>query len=239
MLPRYHKIICVSESALNECLEAGISKSRCCLIENAIDTQVFKRTRPLAEVKYQQFAASEDQLVIGSIGRLAEEKGFDLLIKAFERIIEGGINAKLVIAGEGPEEASLRKQISESPANDTIQLLGFVEDTRAFFEGLDIFVLSSYREGLPNVVLEAMAVGASVIATRVGGVERVVEHNTNGLTINPGSVDEIYAALKDLADSAEKRSQLATEARATIENSWSFSKRMDAVVRVYEDTTRA
>ena len=233
MLPRYEKIICVSDTVLQQCLQAGIKESRCCLIENAIDTQQFKRTRALHEAKAAEFSVQREQLVIGSIGRLADEKGFDLLIESFCRLLDDGIDAQLVIAGEGPEEAALREQIVRSGKQDRIRLLGFRKDTRGFFEGLDAFVLSSHREGLPNVLLEAMAVGVPVIATRVGGVERVIQDNINGLLISSGSAEEIHTALKRIVTSKRDREALSSAGIASIENKWSFSTRMDAVVSVY------
>ena len=234
-LPRYGKVICVSDTVLQQCLQAGIEESHCCLIENAIDTQQFKRTRALHEAKAAEFSVQREQLVIGSIGRLADEKGFDLLIEAFCRLLDDGIDAQLVIAGEGPEEAALHEQIGRSGKQDRIRLLGFRKDTRGFFEGLDAFVLSSHREGLPNVLLEAMAVGVPVIATRVGGVERVVQDNINGLLISSGSVEEIHTALKRIITSKQDREALRSAGIASIENKWSFSKRMDAVVDIYQN----
>jgi len=116
--------------------------------------------------------------------------------------------------------------------------VGFRQDTRAFYEGLDTFVLSSHREGLPNVLLEAMAVSTAVLATRVGGVERVVQQNENGLLIEPGSSEQIYAGLKQLMNSAEQRQKFSQRGLASVTKHWSFSKRMDAIVKVYEEVLR-
>lgn len=234
-LPRYEKVICVSSSVLNECLAAGVPQLRCVMIENAIDHEQFCRQRPIFKAKLDQFGASTEQLVIGSIGRLAEEKGFDLLIEAFARVVAQGVDARLVIAGEGPAQAVLERAAAESGVAERIELVGFCQDTRAFLESLDLFVLSSLREGLPNVVLEAMAVGAAVIATNVGGVGRVVEDGVNGRLIESESVDQITAAILDLAKSAELRQRYAENAVKTIVRHWSFRRRMEKVVDVYRD----
>ena len=233
-LPRYDQVICVSDTVLEQCLDAGLKKSRCLLIENAIDTEQFHPSHPIRDGRIAKHESSNDQLVIGSIGRLATEKGFDLLIAAFLRVLEDGINARLVIAGEGPDQTALEDQIKNSGMADRIQLLGFQCDTAAFYEKLDIFVLSSHREGLPNVLLEAMAMGTPVIATRVGGVERVVQDESNGLLIPSGSVEAIHSAIKRLT-CKRARSQLACEAVMSIDRQWSFTKRMELIANLYQD----
>ncbi len=232
-LPRYEKVICVSSTVLEECLASGVPGSRCVLIENAIDHEQFCRRRPIAEAKLQRFGATKDQLVIGSIGRLAEEKGFDLLIAAFTRVVKNGMDARLVIAGEGPDQEILKRVIAESGVADRIELIGFCQDTVGFLESLDIFVLSSHREGLPNVVLEAMAVGTAVIATKVGGVGRLVDDGVNGRLIESGSMEQIAAALEELSRSIEMRVRFAENAVQTIAQHWSFRRRMEKVVNVY------
>ena len=234
-LPRYEKVICVSPTVLEQCLAAGVPQSRCLLIENAIDHEQFCRHRPIVEAKRDRFGATRDQLVIGAIGRLAGEKGFDLLIEAFTRVVARGIDARLVIAGEGPDQALLERVIAESGISDWIELVGFCRDTRAFMESLDIFVLSSLREGLPNVVLEAMAVGAPVIATRVGGVGRLVNDGENGRLIDSGDVDSIADAIMQLAQSADQRARYSEAAVATIARDWSFRRRMENLADLYRD----
>lgn len=233
-LRRYDRVICVSSTVLDECMKAGVPRSKCILIENAIDQEQFSRARPIADAKRDLFDASDDQLVIGAIGRLAGEKGFDLLIQAFQRIVAMGVNAKLVIAGEGPDESQLASQIAASGIADRIQLLGFCSNTRAFYEAMDVFVLSSLREGLPNTLLEAMSVGAPVIATRVGGVERVVRDSVNGLVIDPESVDQIVAGLQTLCGDADQRARLAEAGVRTIAEDWSFRNRMSKIAEIYD-----
>ena len=233
-LPRYEHVICVSETVQQQCLAAGLRQSKCHLIHNAIDTEAFRRTRHCNVANSDQLNFKDKTLVIGSIGRLSEEKGFDLLIDAFCKLLGNGVNAKLVIAGEGKERSALAAQIADAGMEHQIVLTGFQEDTRAFYESLDIFVLSSHREGLPNVLLEAMAVEVPVLATEVGGVSKVVEHDFNGILIQPGSVDEIYAGLSRLAECEALRRRLSEAGLKTIQQKWSFADRMKKIVQMYD-----
>lgn len=238
-LRRYDRIICVSDSVLNECRRAGVPESKCVVIENAIDEEQFRRTRSVEAAKREMWDAGESQLVIGAIGRLAEEKGFDRLIEAFVHLLDTGVDARLVIAGEGPEEAALKEQIAMTGRGNQIALVGFCQDTRRFLESLDLFVLSSLREGLPNVVLEAMAMGVPVVATDVGSVRRLIQNGYNGLLIEPGNVQAIQFAMNELAGSRRQRMRYAEAAVETIVQNWSFRRRMYRISEVYRELLAA
>ncbi|EMI56166.1 Glycosyl transferase, group 1 domain protein [Rhodopirellula sallentina SM41] len=97
-------------------------------------------------------------LVVG-VGRLSKEKGFDLLVKAVANLIDAGVDVGLAIAGDSAERESLQKLIDSTGHQNQIRLLGFVADPRVIYRAADVYALSSRREGLPNVVLEAMAMG--------------------------------------------------------------------------------
>ncbi len=98
-----------------------------------------------------------------------------------------------------------------------------------------MFVLSSLREGLPNVVLEAMAMEVPVVATPIGGVPRVIEHGQNGLLVEPGSAEELAAAMRRLSEEEGLCERLRQRGRHTVENRYSFRNRMRKVVSVFDE----
>src|SRR5262249_18684958 len=161
---------------------------RCVLIENGIDLGQYVRRRPVAEAK-QRLGQPADRLVLGAVGRLSAEKGFDLLIRAVHRLLGNRLDGAPGIAGEGCEGPRLRRLIDELGVGDRVRLLGFCPDPRSVYEAMDVFVLSSLREGLPNVLLEAMATSVPVAATRIAGIPRLVEDGVNGLLVVPGNAD--------------------------------------------------
>ena len=234
-LRRYDRVICVSDTVRDECLVAGVPEGKCVVIENAIDQDQFCRTRPITQAKRQQWDAGPERLVIGALGRLANEKGFDHLINALVEVVDAGIDAQLVIAGEGPDETELRRLAAVSKYPERVAFVGFCRDTRGFLESLDLFVLSSLREGLPNVVLEAMAVGVPVVATDVGGVSRVVRDGENGLLVPSGSLAAIRDGILRLAERPPTRAAFAAAGLKTINESWSFRRRMQRVDQIYHD----
>lgn len=224
-LPRQRAVIAVSRDLEERCLEAGVPRERLHLVHNAIDTEEFQR----------EALRPGGRLRIGAVGRLSEEKGFDLLIEAVERLLDAGHDLELAIAGEGDAEEELRTRVAASPWRERLSLLGFQADTVALFESFDLFCLSSLREGLPNVVLEAMAMEVPVVATRSGGMEHFAHHTQDAWLVDPGSVDELEAGLRALIEDPTLRARLARAAREKIEREVSFAARMERVARVYDE----
>jgi glycosyltransferase involved in cell wall biosynthesis len=99
---------------------------------------------------------------------------------------------------------------------------------------MDVFALSSLREGLPNVALEAMALETPVVATRIAGIPRLIQSGENGVLVNAGNVDELAGALKELADDEERRITLGQAGRATVQSRFSFAERMHKVRSLYD-----
>ncbi len=225
---RFERAIAVSADLERELLALGLPAERVVHIPNAIDTEHFRRTapRPPAEGR---------PLVVGAVGRLSEEKGFAHLIDAAERLRDEGLDLELRIAGEGELEDALRARIAASPHAGSLALLGFVEDTRALFESFDLFCLSSLREGLPNVVLEAMAMEVPVVATRSGGMDAFATDGEDALLVEPGSSEALASALRRVATDPALRARLAAAGRAKVEREHSFAARMRRVAAVYDD----
>ncbi len=232
-LPRYERVICVSKDLHDECLALGVPEDRCLLIENGIDEVEYLRTGSQAEAK-QALGISPQRMVVGAVGRLSEEKGFDRLVRATERLGRGGLDVQLLLVGEGDQDARLRALIAELGCEDRVRLFGFRANVKELYQAFDVFALSSLREGLPNVLLEAMALEVPVVATRIAGVPGLIDHEKNGLLIQPGSVDELTAALERVLLDAELRQRLAKAGRETIVSRYSFAVRMSKIQAIYD-----
>ena len=232
-LPRYKRVICVSDDLLNECLRRGVPRSRAMLLENAIDVDEYQRKLSIDDAKHK-LSLSIDHPVIGAVGRLEPEKGFDLLIEAVARLHAAGTMARLVIVGEGHDRVRLEGIIASFKLHDWVTLAGWQSDVRTYFEAMDIFALSSYREGLPNVLLEAMALRVPCVATAIAGIPKLIEHESNGLLIEPGQVTPLRNALSKLLDNPKLRADLAEAGRRTIETRYSFNVRMERMAALYD-----
>jgi glycosyltransferase involved in cell wall biosynthesis len=242
-LKRYDRVIAVSQDLYDGCLALGVPRQRLELLENAIDTDEFRRRgdRLTGAAAARQAAGlpplphpPTGRLLIGAVGRLAEEKGFHFLIEAVDRLLGEGLDLELWIAGEGGERERLERQIAATRDPARFRLLGHRADTVALFEGFDLFALSSLREGLPNVVLEAMAMEVPVAATRSGGMGAFARHGDDALLCPPGSAEALAEILGRLARDPALRARLAQSARARIEREYSFRHRMRREVEIYD-----
>jgi glycosyltransferase involved in cell wall biosynthesis len=226
-------VICVSEDLRQRCLACGVPPGRCVLIDNAIDTTEFSRRVPTAEAK-RRLGVPPGRFVVGAVGRLSAEKGFDVLIRSAHQLFAEGLDLELLIVGEGNEKPALQALIRELGRTDRIRLLGYRADTRELYQAMDVFALSSYREGLPNVLLEAMALEVPVVATRIAGIPRLIRDGENGLLVEPGDEGELGRAVSGLLRSPEERARLSQAGRRTIEAGYSFRARMEKVRALYD-----
>jgi glycosyltransferase involved in cell wall biosynthesis len=193
---RLKRLIAVSEETKKQlCSELGVSESVVRVVPNGVEVRpaVARRESP-AVVR------------IGAVGRLTEQKGFDILIEAVRRLVESGEPVEAAIAGDGPERARLEQQAGGLP----VSFVGFVQDIPAFLEGLDLFSLSSRREGLPFALLEAMMSGLACVATNVGDVPEAV--GPAGVLVAPEDADGLAGALRMLARAPERRLELGRAA---------------------------
>ncbi len=233
----YEAVICVSEDLYRRCLECKVPAERCTVIENAIDiaefnTGQFTRRESIRRAKHR-LGFNPDRLLIGAIGRLSDEKNFDGLVRVVDRLIEAGLDLELIVAVEGDQQEALQTVVKLLGREDRIRLLGYRSDTIDLYQAMDLFVLSSLREGLPNVLLEAMAMEVPVISTRVAGVPGLITDEVNGLLVEPGDTDSLGQCLRRLLEDAPLRNKLAAVGRRTIEESYDFNPRMEKVRAVY------
>ncbi len=233
-LPRYERVICVSDDLLESCLAAGVPAKNCVLLENGIDTTEYARRQTVAEAKAAR-GLPTDGVVIGAVGRLSGEKGFDVLIRSTHALVSRGLDVRTVIVGEGGERANLERLIRELDLGDRVRLAGWQAEVRPYFEAMDVFALSSLREGLPNVLLEAMALEVPIVSTRVNGVPRLVQDGRNGFLVNAGDLDGLTTALAGLVANPALRDVFRAAGRRTVETRYSFATRMTRLARLYDE----
>ncbi|TWT33768.1 Alpha-D-kanosaminyltransferase [Posidoniimonas corsicana] len=231
-LKHYERVICVSPDLLEECSEIGVREDRRLLIENAIDCKQFRRRRSPGEAR-QALGLPADGFLIGGVGRLSPEKGFDVLVRSVARLHVLGMKPMLAILGDGDQRTALQSLIDTAGLGAHARLMGFQSNTREWFEAMDLFALSSLREGLPNVALEAMAVETPVVATRVAGVPRLIQDGRSGLIVPIGDEEALSGAICQLITDPRMRADIAANGRRVIEDQYNFSSRMEKIRDVY------
>ncbi len=159
---------------------------------------------------------------IVSLGRLHENKDFGLLIRAFAQLRRSGCDARLIIGGEGPELEALTALAAREGVAGSVSFPGWIGDRAAFFASADLFVLSSRVEPFGIVVIEAMAHGVPVVATRTDGPLDIISDGRTGLLVPCANVEEMSAALINLVNHPDQAKRLGDAGRASVLERWSF-----------------
>lgn len=232
-LPGYEALICVSDDLLEECKRLRVPQSKLHLIYNAIDIQAFRRTQSVAEAKVL-VDARPGRFLIGSVGRLSPEKCFLELVDVVVRLQQRGHPVDLWIAGDGRQRPELEHRIAEHGCQDSVRLLGQINDPIGFYQAMDLFVLNSIREGLPNVVLEAMALETPVIATEIAGIPRLIKDGDTGRLVPPSNANRLEQAIERAIAEPLSQNELKHRARRLIESDFSFEVRMQKVAAIYD-----
>jgi glycosyltransferase involved in cell wall biosynthesis len=168
-------------------------------------------------------------LVVGGVGRLTRQKGFDLLVEATRRLVAEGWPVEVRLAGAGRE----RDRLAAAAAGLPVRLVGFTGDVPRFLAGLDLFCLPSRAEGLPLALLEAMTAGLPCLATAVGDIPAAA--GAAALVVPPEDVDALTGALRRLLGDPGLRAELAGRARALAGRDFDVAAMVAATAAVYDE----
>lgn len=190
-------------------------------------------------VDVQRFALPKrqhDEIKIITVGRISPQKNQRLLIEAIKELNKEYPEVSLTILGDGPQRAEIEDYIKTEALDDVVQLKGNVSNVEEYFAESDIFALSSAYEGLPLVLLEAMAASLPIVSTDVGGVKDIV--TDNGILVEPGNRDALVEAIKRLIDNKKAREELELR---SYENVQKFDSSIIAnqYISIYEKYSRS
>ncbi|MBE9609562.1 glycosyltransferase family 4 protein [Chitinilyticum piscinae] len=172
--------------------------------------------------------ASHPVLRLLCVGRLSAAKGQHLLLRAVSRLQQGGVAVSLVLAGGGPDDASLHQEAARLGL-ERVRFTGPQprEAVRALYRQADVFVLPSFAEGIPVVLMEAMASGLPCVSTRIAGIPELIADGRTGLLLPPGDEDALFEALLLLAGHPELRQRLGQRARAAVHEHYWLERNLD------------
>jgi glycosyltransferase involved in cell wall biosynthesis len=231
----FDRVIAVSKD-IHGLYDNKLPKGRTVTIHNAVAAERLQPTRPVAEMR-RELKIGSDSPVIGTAGRLVPVKGYDLFLEAARFIIEDKPEAVILIAGDGPLMGELKQRATALGIDNNVRFLGFREDIVDILNCLDIFVMSSHHEGIPMVLLEAMALRKPVVSTAVGGVREVIKDNLSGLLVKPGDVKALALACLIVLNRPETRTSLSLGARKRIEEEFSVAVQKKRMLELYRGLT--
>lgn len=169
------------------------------------------------------------------MARMTPQKGYPVFLQAVKQIVESGSDVCCFLIGDGPDRDSLEKLTLFLGLSEIVHFLGFRQDTPELLSASDIFVISSYWEGLPNAVLEAMAMGLPVVATNVSGTAEVVQDGKTGILVPPGDSQAMANSLLFLMNDPILRDQMGTEGRKRCEKEFSLEHSVLLTTSLYNE----
>lgn len=225
---RAHAIVANSGAAATQLLREGVASAKIRLIPNGVDlpTETARaQARPLRRIVM--------------VANLRQEKGHDVLIDAAPQIFSSCPDAEICLAGTGPMADALHERARARGVGGRVQFLGLCEDVPALLASSDIFVLPSRSEALPNALIEAMAAGLPVVASRVGGIPEIVSDGQNGVLVEPGRPGALASAIVNLMDHPSAAFGLGSAARSWVSRTYSFERMVSSTERVYIEEIEA
>jgi glycosyltransferase involved in cell wall biosynthesis len=229
------RIIAVSDDIRADLLSRGIDPERVCTLRNAVPVHDLNGTFPSRRKKARAALGLGDrEFVIGFAGRLSEEKGLRYLIAASALLKGEGLRSRTVLLGDGPQQQELKSLADTEGLRQDVLFAGFRSDVENLLPAFDVFVLPSVTEGTPMALLEAMSTGIPVVASAVGGVPDVIDHDQNGILIPAGDPRAISDALFKLNRNSALRAMLAVQALKTIREKYNVKDWTDRVQQEYQ-----
>ena len=227
------RIIAVSEDLRRELIDrTGINPGLVITIPNGIEVPARMPSGSTVQFRRRLNLPPLGRLV-GTVARLAPQKGLADFLNA-AAILCPNTSTSFVVAGDGPLREILENQKHNLGLANRVFFLGHLEDVPSLLRALDIFVLPSLTEGFPLSLLEAMAAGLPVVATRVGGVPEIVSHGVTGLLVPPGSPDVLAGAIQELLENHDLAAAMGQAGRYRVAHSFSLDAMVDRTLEQYQ-----
>lgn len=208
------KIITLTEAGIREHVERRIApREKFISIHSGVDLAPYTELPPDPAAARKRFGLSPDCLVVGSVGRFEPVKGYDILLRAAGLLRTRQPKVQFLLAGEGEEAPHLKRLAEELQVDDRVFFPGWQQELPHVLSALDLFVLPSRNEGMGRVLVQAMAMGTPIVATRVGGIPEVLGEGETGLLVAPDDPIELAAAIERLLTDRELAGKIGEAGR--------------------------
>jgi glycosyltransferase involved in cell wall biosynthesis len=226
------RVVTVCNAFRDQLRHRGIPEQRIEVIPNAIDSYWGASVRDGAAGLRTRLAISPGKKIILSVGRLSREKGHVTLVEAVARLHRGGLEAHLLIVGDGPERRRIEVRARALGVSAHLTMAGVVP-AEPYYGVADVFALPSLSEGSPNCLLESMVTAVPLVATSVGGVPEMVSHRETGLLVPPRDSTALAGALLELLRNPLLARSLSAKGAILVQSRFSLDARMRQLVSLY------
>jgi glycosyltransferase involved in cell wall biosynthesis len=227
--------------AVSEAVAAGVrpyikgDRPRLVTIVNALDADGMTTTPETREAVRREFGIPADAPLVVTVGNLRPVKGHTVLLAAARRVLAAEPRARFLIVGVGPLAEHLPREARRLGLDGQVIFAGFRADATPIIAASDVYVLPSLDEGLPVSLLEAMALGRAVVATRVGGIPEVVLPDRTGILVEPNDPERLAWEVLGLLQTPERRRQLGEAAQAAARQRYGMGSMVTAVEQLYRE----
>jgi glycosyltransferase involved in cell wall biosynthesis len=231
------RVIAISPNQRADLVErfGVVPADRVRLVPLGLDLEPFFSTSSGPSAVRAALGAHRDDCIVGFVGRFAPIKDVPLLIRAFARFRERVPVARLVLVGDGATRAAAEELAGQLGLDRRVHFLGWRDDLVAVYGAMDLFALTSRNEGTPVSLIEAMAAGVPVVATKVGGVRDVVTDGRTGRLVPPGDEDALAAALTAAALGRDESRAMAAVARDEVRRRYRPERLVNDILALYEE----
>jgi len=228
------KVITISQDNFKRVSRMPGCRKKVVLIHNGVATPQFKNKDEARTLLAQKLhPLPQSNLWIGAVGELTWNKGFHELVRAAGALKRRGVDLEVCIVGEGSERIFLETMIEDEGLADRVHLAGFVDNASQYLKAFDIYALSSIKEGLPYVLIEAGQAGLPVVATNVGGVSDIVGDKVSGLLVKPKNHGDLADKLEQLIKDTPLREKLGQALKERVEKEFSLEKMVRETAALY------
>jgi len=224
--------ICASEAIRQMLIGDGVPGARTVTVHEGIDIERVDAAEPAN--LHGEFWLPHHAPIVGNVAALVGHKGQKHLIEAARRVLPQMPDARFIIAGEGELKPALERQIKDHHLEKHVLLAGFRPDVLSLHKAFDIFVMSSVTEGLGTSLLDAMAAGKPIVATRTGGIPEVVADGETGLLVPPRDEEALADAIVRLLKDPDLRREMGEAGRVRARNLFSLERMVQNTLNVYQ-----
>jgi len=232
----FPKVITVAESLRQELIGAGLPADKLVTIHNAIDAQAFASQAEADNHRLREQLGIEDQQpIVSTVGRLSPQKRHQDFLEAARRTLAVLPGAHFLVIGDGPERGDLEALAASLGIDSAVSFLGHRQDVAAWMAISDVIVMASIREGLPYVLLEALALAKPVVATCVGGVPELIRDGETGLLVPTQQPARMAEAILYVLSHGEEAARLGEKGRELVWQKFSPQSMAHKTAEVYRE----
>lgn len=231
-------VICITDFTRRYMIDAyEIPADDVSLIYQGTDIETFTPDPARAAVARDRYPLPGGAFpVIASVGSFEQRKGQGVLLEALDTVRQHLPDAHVMFVGDGPDEATLRARVSDLGLDGNVTFFPFTTEPAQVFEVIDVLALpSTHKEGLPNVLLEALAMGVPVVSSRLAGTPEVVIEGVTGLLVDPGDAGQLAAAIQQLGTDDVARERMGAAGARMMRDEFDKRRQFDAFLRHFAD----